>query len=281
VARPFLVDPECAGVGLRSPHYAAWRTDPPPVSFLEVHSENFFGDGGAPLETLLHFRDRYPISCHGVGLSLGSASGLDGAHLNKLKRLVGRVEPVYVSEHLCWVGVDGRFANDLLPLPYSEEVLAVVAANIDQVQCALKRAILVENVSAYWTYGESTLCEHDFVVELARRSGAGLLLDVNNVYVNAVNHGTDAEAYLDAIPADLIGEVHLAGFQDAGDVLIDTHGTPVSEPVWALYRRLINRVGPKPTLIEWDTDIPAPAVLLAEAHRANQVLGGNVTGHAH
>lgn len=267
-----VINPRCAGIGLRPPHYAAWLEAPPRVSFMEVHSENFFGDGGQPLAYLERFRADYAISAHGVGLSLGSASGLDARHLSKLKRLVDRIEPALVSEHLCWVGVDGRFANDLLPLPYTEESLAVVVANVQRVQETLGRRILVENVSSYLEYASSTIPEWEFVCEVAARSGAGILLDINNIHVNAVNHGIDARVYLAAIPGDLVGEIHLAGFQDAGDILIDTHGTPVCDAVWQLYRETIMRIGPKPTLIEWDTDIPAPDVLMGEAEKANAIL---------
>jgi uncharacterized protein (UPF0276 family) len=266
------IDSHLAGIGLRPPHYAAWLEAPPRVSFMEVHSENFFGDGGQPLAYLERFRADYAISTHGVGLSLGSAGGLDARHLAKLKRLVDRIEPALVSEHLCWVGVDGRFANDLLPLPYTEESLAVVVANIQRVQETLGRRILVENVSSYLEYASTHIAEWEFVREVAAKSGAGILLDINNIYVNAVNHGIDARASLAAIPGDLVGEIHLAGFQDAGDILIDTHGTPVCEAVWQLYRETIARIGPKPTLIEWDTDIPAPDVLMGEAEKANAIL---------
>lgn len=265
-------DPSRAGIGLRAAHYAAWLASPPAVSFLEVHSENFFGDGGQPLAYLERFRADYAVSTHGVGLSLGSAGGLQARHLEKLKRLVDRIEPALVSEHLCWVGVDGRFANDLLPLPYTEEALGVVVDNVSRVQEALGRRILVENVSSYLEFTASTIPEWEFVREVAQRSGAGLLLDINNVHVNAANHGIDARAYLEAIPGALVGEIHLAGFQDAGDMLIDTHGTPVCEAVWQLYRETVARIGAKPTLIEWDTDIPAPAVLMGEAEKANAIL---------
>ncbi len=265
-------DPCRAGIGLRAAHYAAWLASPPAVSFLEVHSENFFGDGGQPLAYLERFRADYAVSTHGVGLSLGSAGGLQARHLEKLKRLVDRIEPALVSEHLCWVGVDGRFANDLLPLPYTEEALGVVVDNVSRVQEALGRRILVENVSSYLEFTASTIPEWEFVREVAQRSGAGLLLDINNVHVNAANHGIDARAYLEAIPGALVGEIHLAGFQDAGDMLIDTHGTPVCEAVWQLYRETVARIGAKPTLIEWDTDIPAPAVLMGEAEKANAIL---------
>ena len=261
-----------AGIGLRAPHYQAILAEAPLVSFLEVHSENFFGDGGQPLKYLARFRENYPISTHGVGLSLGSADPLDPHHLKKLKRLVEAIDPVLVSEHLCWVGVDGRFLNDLLPLPYTRESLEHVVGRVGQLQDFLKRPILVENVSSYLEFVDSTIPEWEFVREVARRSGCQILLDVNNIYVNAVNHDFDALAYLDAIAPGSVGEIHLAGFQDTGELLIDTHGATVCDEVWVLYRHAIERFGQVPTLIEWDTDIPALEVLLAEAGKANRIL---------
>ena len=261
-----------AGIGLRPPHYQAILATAPAVSFLEVHSENFFGDGGQPLKYLARFREDYPISTHGVGLSLGSTDPLDPDHLRKLKRLVDAIDPVMVSEHLCWVGVNGRFLNDLLPLPYTAESLEHVVRRVGELQDFLKRPILVENVSSYLEFVDSTIPEWEFVREVARRSGCRILLDVNNIHVNAVNHDFDALTYLDAIPPGCVGEIHLAGFQDTGELLIDTHGTRVCDEVWALYRYAIARFGQVPTLIEWDTDIPALDVLVAEADKANRIL---------
>lgn len=271
------IDASCAGIGLRAPHYQdllarTERAGTP--GFLEVHSENFFGDGGQPLQYLERFREDYALSTHGVGLSLGSTDPLDRTHLEKLKRLVDRFQPRLVSEHLCWVGVGGRFVNDLLPLPYTEESLAHVSARVAQVQDFLQRKILVENVSSYLEFTESTMPEWVFVNEVAKRAGCGVLLDVNNIYVNATNHGFDAKTFIDAIDPATVGEIHLAGFQDTGDILIDTHGARVHEDVWALYAYAIARLGPVPTLIEWDTDLPALDVLLDEAAHANRVLGG-------
>ncbi|MEO8384165.1 MAG: DUF692 domain-containing protein [Betaproteobacteria bacterium] len=271
-----------AGIGLRPPHYRAILEAMPDVAFLEVHSENFFGDGGQPLKYLMRFREDYAISAHGVGLSLGSTDPLDPEHLKMLKRLVDMIDPVLVSEHLCWVGVNGRFLNDLLPLPYTTESLDHVVARIGEVQDFLKRPILIENVSSYLEFVESTIPEWEFVREVARRAGCQILLDVNNIYVNAVNHDFDALTYLDSIVPGSVGEIHLAGFQDAGDVLIDTHGAPVSDAVWKLYRYAIQRFGNVPTLIEWDTDIPALQVLLDEEHKASRILASNnqCGGHA-
>jgi len=272
MSRPSHISPSRAGIGLRTPHYQAMLQTRPPVSFLEVHSENFFGDGGQPLRYLTRFREDYPVSSHGVGLSLGSADPVNPVHLQKLKRLVDRIEPTLVSEHLCWVGVDGRYLNDLLPLPYTEESLAHVVDQVDRVQSYLGRRILVENVSSYLQFVESTIPEWEFVREVARRAGCGILLDVNNIHVNAVNHGFDAHTFIDAIEPGSVGEIHLAGFQDTGELLIDTHGDLVSDPVWQLYRYALARLGPVPTLIEWDIDIPSLEVLLGEAAKADRML---------
>lgn len=272
MSRPYALSPHRAGIGLRAPHYQAMLAARPDVSFLEVHSENFFGDGGQPLKYLARFREDYPVSTHGVGLSLGSADPLDQAHLAKLKRLVERIEPALVSEHLCWVGVNGRYLNDLLPFPYTEEALVHVVGRVQQVQEYLGRQILVENVSCYLEFAASDIPEWEFVREVARRAGCRILLDVNNIYVNAVNHGIDAVRYLDAIDPGSVGEMHLAGFQDTGEILIDTHGTAVCDDVWKLYEHAIGRFGQVPTLIEWDTDIPALEVLLGEAAKATRIL---------
>jgi uncharacterized protein (UPF0276 family) len=265
-------DATFAGIGLRAPHYAGILAAPPRVSFFEVHSENFFGAGGQPLRTLERIRADYPVSLHGVGMSLGSADPLDETHLARLAQLVERFEPALVSEHLCWSSVDGHHANDLLPLPCTEESLAHVAARVGAVQDRLGRTILVENVSTYLEFAQSDIPEGEFVAQLARRAGCAILLDVNNIHVNAVNHGLDARAWLAAIAPGTVGEIHLAGFEVTPDGLIDTHGARVSPEVWALYDAAIARFGPVPTLIEWDTDIPALSVLLGEAELANAVL---------
>ncbi len=275
-----LIDPLLAGIGLRSAHYRDLQTLVPPLGFLEVHSENFFGDGGQPLAYLEWFRERYALSIHGVGLSLGSVDPLDDTHLRKLKRLVDRFEPTLVSEHLCWVGVNGEFTNDLLPLPYTPAALAHVAAKVGQVQDLLQRPILIENVSSYLQFKSSTIPEWEFVASLASQAGCQILLDVNNIYVNSRNHQFDARQYIDAIPIGSVGEIHLAGFQDTGEILIDTHGDRVAADVWALYEYAIRRFGAAPTLIEWDTDIPAIDVLLGEAAHATGILHSNVGRNA-
>jgi uncharacterized protein (UPF0276 family) len=264
--------PAAAGIGLRSPHVRQVLTERPPIPWLEVHSENYFADGGPAIRALEELRTDYPLSLHGVGMSLGSSDPLDRVHLAKLKRLVDRIEPALVSEHLCWSGVGGRHFNDLLPLPYTEEALAHVSRRVAQVQEALGRELLVENVSTYLGFADATIPEWEFVTEVVRRSGCRLLLDVNNIHVNAVNHGFDADRYLAAIPGEMVAEIHLAGFDASGCCLIDTHGAPVSPPVWALFSRAIARFGPRPTLIEWDLDIPALAVLQSEAAKAQSIL---------
>jgi uncharacterized protein (UPF0276 family) len=259
------------GIGLRAPHYAEILERRPTLGFLEVHSENFFAAGGPALAWLERFRPAYPLSFHGVGLSLGSADALDERHLARLEALVRRFEPALVSEHLCWSAFGGRHANELLPLPYTEESLALVCERIEMVQERLGRAILVENVSSYRSFPESTIPEWEFVNEAAKRTGCGVLLDVNNVWVNATNHGFDTHRYIEAIDARAVGEIHLAGYEVEGDLLIDTHGTPVSDAVWDLYAFTLARLGMKPTLIEWDTDIPALDVLLDEVAKARAI----------
>jgi uncharacterized protein len=260
------------GIGLRAPHYARVLEERPALGFVEVHSENFYAEGGAALGWLERFRAAYPLSLHGVGLSLGSADALDARHLEKLARLADRFEPALVSEHLCWSSFAGRHANDLLPLPFTDEALDHVVARVEAVQERLRRAILVENVSSYLTFAQSDIPEWEFVAEVARRSGCGVLLDVNNIWVNACNHGFDAARYLEAIDPRTVGEIHLAGFDRIGGRLVDTHGTRVANEVWALYRAAIARFGGRPTLVEWDADIPGLDVLLDEARKARSIL---------
>jgi len=264
--------PRRAGIGLRTPHYRDILATRPDIGWVEVHSENYFCDGGQPLYFLDRIRRDYPVSLHGVGLSLGSAGPLNAEHLARLKRLVARVEPGLVSEHLSWSAAAGRHLNDLLPLPYTEEALAVVCRNVQQTQETLGRRILVENISSYLRFRHSTIPEAEFIAQVVARTGCGLLLDVNNVYVSAANHGFDPRAFLAAIPAAAVEEIHLAGHDRAGELLIDTHGTRVAAPVWALYRHTVTRLGPVPTLIEWDTDIPPLAVLLDEMHHADRLM---------
>jgi uncharacterized protein (UPF0276 family) len=267
--------PVAAGIGLRAPHLRHVQTERPPVAWFEVHSENYFADGGPALAALDRIRADYPLSLHGVGMSLGSTDPLAREHLAKLARLIARVDPALVSEHLCWNGVEGRHFNDLLPLPYTDEALSHVCSRVAEVQDYLGRQIAVENVSSYFAFAEATIPEWEFVAAVARRTGCRLLLDVNNIYVNAVNHGFSADAYLMAIPPDAVAEIHLAGFDASGPCLIDTHGTRVAPDVWALYRRAIARFGPRPTLLEWDLDLPAFAVLEEEAATAQAILAAH------
>ena len=261
-----------AGIGLRPPHCRQLLDQLPAIGWLEVHSENYFGRGGQPLHLLEAARREYPVSLHGDGLSLGSADGLSRDHLVQLRRLIDRIEPGLVSDHLCWGASGERHLNDLLPLPYTEEALAVVCAHVIEAQDFLGRRLLVENVSSYLEFADSTIPEWEFVAAVAQRTGCGLLLDVNNVYVSSINHGFDARAYLDAMPVDAVDEIHLAGFDASGPCLIDTHGAPVAPAVWQLYDQALDRLGPVPTLIEWDTDLPPLATLLGEAQEARRRL---------
>jgi hypothetical protein len=268
--------PSRAGVGLRPVHYRQVLSERPALPWFEVHSENFFCDGGELPSVLESVRSHYPISLHGVGLYPGSPNGLNGVHLAKLARLVRRIDPGLVSEHLCWGSADGRFMNELLPLPYTEEALQLAIERVGQIQNTLGRQILIENVSSYISYRHSTLPEWTFLSELACRSGCGLLLDINNVYVNSVNHGFDPGEFLRGVPPQSVGEMHLAGFtRKAGldaPLLIDSHSRRVDAAVWALYRDAIARFGPVPTLIEWDQDLPAFEVLLDEARLAEEIM---------
>ncbi|HYQ91309.1 MAG TPA: DUF692 domain-containing protein [Candidatus Competibacteraceae bacterium] len=267
--------PAPAGIGLRAPHYIEILEAQPPVGWLEVHSENHFGAGGKPLYYLERIRAHYPLSLHGVGLSLGSTDVLNTWHLERLKALIQRVEPALVSDHLSWSSVGGRYLNDLLPLPYTEEALTHLGRRVSQVQDYLGRQLLLENISSYLHYTGSTMPEWDFIAALSERSGCGLLLDVNNLYVSACNQGFDPVVYLQAIPPAAVREIHLAGFTinrfKDGEMLIDTHNQRVAPQVWALYHQAVQRLGNRPTLIEWDTDLPALEVLVAEARQADRI----------
>jgi uncharacterized protein (UPF0276 family) len=270
------------GIGWRWPHYAELLERRPGLAFVEVHSENFFGDGGAALEVLTQGRAAYPVSLHGVGLALGSAAGLDPWHLDRLASLVERIDPVRVSDHASFARAPmaaGRpvvHGSDLLPLAFTPAALTILVDNVGRVQDRLRRTILVENLSAYLCWSDDSMPEPAFLNELARRSGCGMLLDLNNIVVNALNAGVDpviaACAHVDALTPDIVGEIHLAGFCDLGDIVIDDHGSRVHAPVWEVFRHAVARLGPKPTLIEWDTDVPALDVLLAEAARAEAIL---------
>ncbi|MCX7172880.1 MAG: DUF692 domain-containing protein [Proteobacteria bacterium] len=264
--------PVRAGIGLREPHHRQVLEDLPAIGWLEVHSENFFGPGGEPLRILEAVRRHYPLSLHGVGMSLGSSDELSERHLDKLKTLVERIEPAAISEHLCWSSVDGRFLNDLLPLPYTEEALSHIGARIARMQDVLGRTIMIENVSSYVRFAGAAYPEWEFLAELSRRTGCKILLDVNNIHVSAFNHGFDAMAYLRGIPRDAVGEIHLAGYSEVDDFLVDTHSRPVQDVVWRLYAEALRRFGPVATLIEWDNDIPTLDILLAEADKADRQI---------
>ena len=268
------------GVSFKPEHFEAIVGTAPELGFFEVHAENYMGAGGAPHRRLDAIRERYPLSLHGVGLSIGSPGPLDRAHLERLVAVARRFEPAVVSEHLAWSTHEGAFLNDLLPLPYTAETLARVCVHIDQAQNALGRIILLENPSTYIVFAESEWAETDFLREIARRTGCGLLLDVNNVFVSATNHGRDPERYLADFPLAAVGEIHLGGFaedtDDAGlPLLIDAHDSPVRDAVWSLYAAAVRQLGAKPTLIEWDNDLPAWPALLAEARRAEAAIDLN------
>lgn len=268
--------PVSTGIGLRAPHVDRVLNERPSISWFEIHSENLFAEGGPLHDAMDLIRSQYPLSLHGVGLSLGSADALDPHHLAHLATLVDRYQPALVSEHLCWGAVGGRHSNDLLPLPFTEAAVSICVSHISQVQDTLHREILVENISTYLQFRESDYSEWDFVTEVVRRSGCGLLCDVNNIYVNSVNHGFDPLHYLQALPRESVREIHLAGFTAKEDLaaplFIDTHSRPVDQAVWALYAEALALFGPIPTLIEWDQDIPELEVLCAEATHAQEIL---------
>jgi uncharacterized protein (UPF0276 family) len=262
--------PHGAGVGYKPQHFSNILQAPGAVTWVEIHAENYMGAGGRPIAQLRHLAERFPISVHGVGLSIGGEAPLDEDHLARLKHLVGWLNPASFSEHLAWSTHDSAFLNDLLPLPYTQAALARVCAHIDQVQDVLGRQMLLENPSTYLAFAESEMAETEFLAEIARRTGCGLLLDVNNVFVSATNQQTDPRAYIASFPLERVGEIHLGGH----DAQADEHGAPVADPVWALYAETIVRAGRRPTLIEWDTDVPDWPVLEAEAARAAALLAG-------
>jgi uncharacterized protein len=276
--------PARAGAGFKTMHADAILGDDYRIGFLEVHAENYMGAGGHPHRILTHMRENFPLSIHGVGLSIGSEKGLDPAHLARLKTVVDRYEPALVSEHLAWSTHDDSYFNDLLPVPYDEETLTRVVAHISLLQDTLGRKILLENPSTYAAFERSTMSETDFIREIARRSGCGLLLDVNNVLVSAVNHKFAPLAYLSRFPLDQVEEIHLAGHaedidDDGSRLLIDAHDRPVDNAVWQLYDTVISQTGPLPTLIEWDNDVPDWPVLRQEALRAEEILKRHATSY--
>ncbi|WP_087024678.1 DUF692 domain-containing protein [Thaumasiovibrio subtropicus] len=268
------------GVGLRHPHFFDFISQQPQVGWLEIHSENFFNPHSDASRALAAISKAYPISCHGIGLSLGSADPINTHHVEQLRALIQRVNPIAVSDHLSWSSINGQFFNDLLPLPYTEEALLNFCDKVDRVQNAIGRQMLIENPSSYLSFEQADYTEWDFLAEVEKRTGCGLLLDLNNIHVSAFNHQFDAQAYLDAINPAAVKEIHLAGYTvktlPEGELWIDTHSKPVSEPVWALYRQWLQthsaKHGVPATLIEWDSDIPALEVLLAEARKAEQII---------
>jgi uncharacterized protein (UPF0276 family) len=269
--------PARAGVGFKPQHFGDIVGGEHPIGFVEIHAENYMGAGGAPHAQLRRLLERYALSAHGVGLSIGSAQPVDREHLARVKALCDRYQPESFSEHLAWSSHETVYLNDLLPLPYTEETLARVADHVDLVQDTLNRQMLLENPSTYLTFAESVIPEAEFLSEVARRTGCGLLLDVNNVFVQARNHNTSAQDYLDAFPLAFVREIHLGGHDTQSDdagapLLIDAHGSPVADPVWALYAQVIARTGALPSLIEWDNDVPEWHVLASEARAAQAIL---------
>lgn len=269
--------PRRAGVGFKPEHFADILAEPQTIGFFEVHAENYMGAGGPPHAQLGKLREDYALSIHGVGLSIGSMQPLDRDHLARLKTLCDRYRPESFSEHLAWSSHDGVFLNDLLPLPYTRETLDRVIEHVDQVQATLGRQMLLENPATYLLFAESTIEETDFLSEIARRTGCGLLLDVNNVFVAATNHDLDPRDYIARFPLEAVREIHLGGHSETIDdhgacLLIDSHDTPVKDPVWALYETVIGRLGPVASLVEWDNDLPAWSMLRAEAAAAQHIL---------
>jgi len=269
--------PEVAGIGLRAIHYREVLQTLPKLGWVEVHSENFFG-GGAPLHTLRKVREHYPVSLHGVGMGLASNLPLDQAHLSALHHLCDEIQPAAVSEHLCWntapvlTNNQAMVINDLLPFPYTQEALSNVINRVDQVQEKLGRQLLVENLSSYLSFSNSEMTEGEFLAELVKHTGCGILFDVENLYVNVRNLGVNAEAFIKALPAEAVKEYHLAGFSERDGCLVDTHDHSVYPEVWELYESVLQHIGPRPTLIEWDSDIPALSILMDEATKAQNYL---------
>ena len=268
--------PAKAGIGLRFQHHQAVLESPPGVTFMEVHTENYMG-GGTPVRCLETVRRDYPVSLHGVGLSLGSAEGLDLGHLDRIRQVAERIEPALMSEHIAWSISNGTYLADLLPLPMTDEALAIVCRHVDQMQSTLRRNILVENPSTYMQLRHSTIPEWEFMAAVAARTGCGILCDINNIFVSAKNHGWDTSAYVAALPREAIGEIHLAGHSvrelaDGGSLRIDDHASCVADEVWSLYAETLRRFGPIPTLIEWDNNIPPLEVLLAQARHADTLI---------
>ncbi|WP_088727520.1 DUF692 domain-containing protein [Thioclava sp. IC9] len=271
--------PRKAGLGFKPEHFPAISETKPDLGFFEIHAENYMGAGGMPHAMLERLRADYALSVHGVGLSIGGPDPLDRDHLARLKALCDRYDPESFSEHLAWASHGGVWMHDLLPLPYTAETLALICDHVDEVQEHLGRRMLLENPATYVLFDNSEIPETEFLTEISQRTGCGLLLDVNNVFVSCVNHRQDPRAYLEAFPLNRVGEVHLAGHEEeelpSGPLLIDSHGREVTEPVWSLYAETVSKTGPLPSLIEWDNDVPDYATLMAEAKRASMILSGD------
>ena len=269
------------GVGLRPPHHEYFLQNKRDVEWLEIHSENFFQPHSDALQDLLKLRRTYSISCHCVGLSLGSSDPMNKDHLTQLKELIHKIDPLFISDHLSWSSIDGQYFNDLLPLPYTEEALDLFCQKVNECQEYLQRQILIENPSSYLRFHHSTIPEWEFLNHVAQRTGCGLLLDLNNIYVSAFNHGFNIQEYLNGLDARLVKEIHLAGFTinplKEGEIWIDTHNKPVCSQVWDLFDEWTKKHGPRHTLIEWDADIPAPKILLAEAKKAEEIIQNRIT----
>jgi len=277
--------PDCVGVGFKPQHFEGIIEAPGALGFIEIHAENYMGAGGLPHAMLTRLRADYALSIHGVGLSIGGSGPLDREHLKRLKILCDRYEPESFSEHLAWSTHDDTYLNDLLPLPYTEETLRHIISHIDEVQSILNRQMLLENPSTYISFAESTIPEAEFLLAIAERTGCGLLLDINNVFVSSTNHALDPRAYLDQFPLQYIGEIHLGGHTEDADedgrmLLIDAHGSPTADPVWSLYAETIAKTGPIATLIEWDNDVPAWPLLRQETERAFSILEPTRAQHA-
>lgn len=271
--------PNRPGVGYKPQHFSAIMADASPVEWLEIHAENYMGDGGRPLAQLRHLAEKFPISVHGVGLSIGGEAPLDVSHLQRLKNLCDGLNPACFSEHLAWSTHEGRYLNDLLPLPYTDETMRRVADHVAQVQDVLGRKMLLENPSAYLAFAESTLSEVELLNEVVHRTGCGLLLDINNVFISATNQNTSPIDYIDSFPLEHVGEYHLGGHDEDLDetgalLLIDSHGRAVVDPVWSLFEYTLAKSGPRPTLIEWDANVPDWPVLAAEASRVAHIIDG-------
>lgn len=270
---------QLTGIGLRTPHHAEFLEEKPSVAWVEVHSENFFAEGGKSLAYLEKVREHYPVSLHGVSLSLGSVDEINWRHMKRLRDLIQRIDPCLISEHLSWSSLNGQYFHDLLPLPFTEEVIQHLVSRIKQVQDYLGQEILIENISSYIRLPHSDISEAEFLTEIARLSGCGILLDINNIYVTTTNHHEDPEKFLDSIPGEFVREIHLAGCTTSiiqeKEVVIDTHDRPIHPAVWELFRKAIQQFGVKPTIIEWDTNLPALDTLILEAYRAETIMREN------